>query len=83
MIRTILTVVGVILVVVGVGFADNFRGVASSFALWAARHPFMRRWNGPHQWFSVGFQAVVFRVYGAIAGVAGIILLSFIIHTRH
>jgi hypothetical protein len=81
--RIIFAVIGIVLLVVGVAFADNFRGTAVRFAGWAQRtnSPLLRA-RGPHRWVNnVGFQAIVFRVYGTVVGLVGVIILAVVV--RH
>ncbi|HEX3823120.1 MAG TPA: hypothetical protein VHV79_01505 [Mycobacteriales bacterium] len=83
MLRLIFAIIGAVLLIVGVAFADNFRGTAVRFAGWARRtnSPLLRA-RGPHRWLNnTGFQAIVFRVYGAVVGLAGVIILAVVV--RH
>jgi hypothetical protein len=80
--RLIAALIGIVLLIVGIAFADNYRGIAGRFALWATRtNSWITRGRGPHRWLNnVAFQSIVYRVYGGIAALVGLVTLSIVVH---
>jgi hypothetical protein len=72
---------GVILLVIGVTLAENYRGSARRVGLWAIRTDNrITRGRGPYRWRSEAFQTVAHRFYGGVAAVLGLIILTLAVH---
>jgi hypothetical protein len=81
-VRVIAAGLGVILLVVGVTLAENYRGSARRAGLWAIRtNNRVTNGRGPYRWRNEAFQTVAHRFYGGVAALLGFIILT--IAVRH
>jgi hypothetical protein len=68
-------------IVVGVLAGRNYRGITSRFAVLASRpNSRLAPRRGPHRWGNVVTQTLVYRAYGWLAVVVGLVLLNFSVH---
>lgn len=80
--RAIIAVLGVVLLIVGVTVAENWRGSARRLAIWSMRPDNkVTQGRGPYRLRNIGFQTVAHRVYGGIAAFLGFVILY--IAVRH
>lgn len=81
MVRVIAAGLGVILLVVGVTLAENYRGSAQRVAFWAIRtNNRITSGRGPYRWRNEAFQTVAHRFYGGVAALLGLIILTIAVH---